>query len=270
VLTIRLSHDYSFYEEKSREVCAVRLAKLIILIGLVGTFVWGCVEDVNTGANSKPVVWFLWPTWQDSVIYQNSQDFLWIASDYDDDLGMGETYVSLDPSNFEWYNCQTHQMQTFEYPGGWIRVYENVYQLLDLPDSAFAFRVKVVDGRGASTTIEKRFVVRFDNSPPMIDSVICPSAKPPKVFQHQYVIHAHDVARCPRAATPYDSLEYTYRFRTPCGLEEPDIEWSGDNKSYIVFVDGQSCPGDYTFRCQVRDKAHNVSNEFKCGFTIEQ
>jgi hypothetical protein len=258
------------YKEKPREVCAVRLVKLIILICLVGTFVWGCVEDVNTGANTEPNVWFIWAPEQNSVIYQNSADFIWIATDFDDDLGMGETYVSLEPPSFEWLNVETGEMQQFQHPAGWIRVYENNFQLLDLPDSSYIFKVRVIDGRGARTTIDRRFIVRFDNRPPVIDSVICPPGKPPKVFPWEYRVYAHDVARSPRAATPYDSLEYNYRFRTPCQVYEPDDEWSADNWHFDVFIDGQSCPGDYTFRCKVRDRAYNVSEEFKCEFTIEQ
>ena len=248
----------------------MRLAKLIILVGLVGAFAWGCVEELDTGANSDPNVWFIWAPPQDEVIFQNSADFIWVATDYDDDLGMGETYVSLSPSSFEWLNCGTGEYETFQHRDGWIRVYENNFRLIDLPDSAYSFKVKVMDGRGASTIKESRFVVRFDNDPPVIDSVICPDLKPPKVFPHEYRIYARDVARCPRAATPYDSLEYTYRFRSPCRVTEPTDQWSGDNWAFYVFVDGQSCPGDYMYRCQVRDRAGNVSEEFKCGFTIEE
>jgi hypothetical protein len=252
------------------EVVLVRYVKLFILIGLVGLFVWGCVEDLETGANMEPNVWFIWAPDSNSVIFQNSADFFWISTDHDDDLGMGATYVRLEPNDLYWYNIDTDDTVHFEHPRGWQRVYENNYQLLDLPDTSYDFSVRVVDGRGAETIISRHFVVRFDNRPPVIDSVICPPGKPPKVFPWEYRIYAQDVARSPRAATPDDSLQFTYRFRTPCRTIEADPEWSEANWRIDVFVDGQSCPGDYVFRCKVRDRAWNVSEEFVCDFTIEE
>jgi hypothetical protein len=251
----------------------VRSVKLGLFLIVAGAFLWGCVEELSTGSNRKPMIWFTRGPAEGSVTFQNAVNFEWVATDWDDDLGMGKTYIRLEPSVVPWFDQKAGSTVTFRHPGGWVRVYENTYQILDLPDSTFIFSVKVVDARGADSVAARRFFVRFDAEPPQIKSVACPPGKPPTpVFCHRYVITAEDVARTPRAATPEDSLEYTYRFVPPSPLEpvDPDPAWSNDNKEFEVCVDGQAFPGEYKFRCKVRDRAGNTSPEYICRFKIEK
>lgn len=243
--------------------------KLIVFLVLVAFVVWGCVEELTQGYNRSPNVWITRGPSNGEVIFQNSVDFEWMATDYDDDLGMGASYVRLVPHEVPWVNTDTGSTIVFRHPEGWVRLYENNYQILDLPDTSFQFSVRIVDGRGADSTVSRRFVVRYDDLPPIIDSVTCPGKKPPKIFPWIYTIYARDVARSARAATPWDSLEYYYRFKTPCRTYESDPEWSRENRVFQVFIDGQTCPGEYVYRCKVRDRAMNVTEEFKCDFRID-
>ncbi len=250
----------------------MRYLKLIILLVIAGAFIWGCVEDVAPGRNRSPNVWFTRGPDNNSVTFLNSVDFEWMATDFDDDLGMGATYVRLEPSTVEWTDTRTGSLITFTHPDGWVRVYENSYEVLDLPDTSFYFSVQVVDGRGADSTVTRRFIVRFDNIPPIVHSRDCPPAKPDNpVFPWTFVIEAHDSARSERAKTPKDSLEYTYRYVGPAGVRtvEPVPLWSTANNVFEVLVDGQTYPGDYTFWYQVRDRALNTTELDNCRFTIE-
>jgi hypothetical protein len=251
----------------------VRDLKIVVFIILAGLVLWGCVEELDTGRNYKPRVWFTRGPDEGEVLYSNRADFQWQASDFDDDLGMGGTYVRLEPSFVPWFNKDTEETVYFEHPEGWLRVYENIYQILDLPDTTFAFSVRVEDARGADSVAVRNFVVRFDNMPPIIEGASCPPAKPSDPnFTWTYIISARDTARTPRAATPQDSLEYKYRFVGPLGVDpvDSDPEWSPENKTFIVSVDGQTFPGEYRFRYQVRDKARNPTEERVCKFNVGQ
>jgi hypothetical protein len=237
----------------------VRGLMLIVLTVMVGALIWGCVEELEQAGNQPPRVWFTTAPEDNSIIFQNAATFEWIATDWDDDLGMGATYVRLDTLNTP--------------VGPWERVYENIYEVIDLPDTNYSFKVRVVDGRGADSTISRDFIVRFDNVVPVIDSIICPAVKQkPSVFNWIYKIYAHDEALNARAATPSDSLEFWYRFVGPPGVEteESDPEWSMENSIFEVTIDGLSHEGTYTFRCKARDRAMNTSPELKCQFKVEK
>jgi hypothetical protein len=232
----------------------------------------GCVEELEDAQNRKPEVWFTRGPEDGQVIFSNSVDFEWQATDVDDDLGMGAQYVRLEPSHVEWEDMDTGSTVVFDHPPGWVRVYDNVYEVLDLPDTNFAFSVRVVDDRDADSIAVRDFIVRFDDQFPVIDSVDCPPTKPGQPsFTWTYRVYAHDVARTARAATPQDSLEYSYRFVGPAGVDAIDSEpeWSNENDIFEVTVDGQNHPGQYTFRYKVRDRAGNASPEGKCQFTVE-
>jgi hypothetical protein len=159
---------------------------------------------------------------------------------------------------------------------GWVRVYKPFaseywgFDISNLPDTTYTFNVKVIDGRGGETTTSRRFTVRFDNQPPVIDSVLCPPMKPTNPnFPWTYVIYAHDVAPNPSAATPADSICYTYRFSAPGGAES--VEQSDckiENKTFSVTIDGQTYPGQYKFKCKATDKAGNSSEEYTCSFEV--
>jgi hypothetical protein len=247
---------------------------LVVFVLLSGALIWGCVEELDQGRNRVPMVWFTRAPENGEVVFQNAVNFEWIATDWDDDLGMGATYIKFEPDSVMWTEIVEDSLKefTFEHPEGWVRHYgETTYQILNLPDTTCVFRVKVVDGRGADSTIVRRFFVRYDAEYPVIDAVTCPPAKPPNpTFCHTYTITAHDVARTPRAATPQDSLEYSYRFVRPSPLPtiESQPEWSTENQQYEVCVDGQMNPGEYKFRCKVRDRAGNTSPEYVCKFEI--
>lgn len=238
--------------------------KVLILVSLVAVLVWGCIEDLEPSSNRKPMVWFLRGPGEGSVVFSNSVFFEWSATDWDDDLGMGATYVKLDPPTVDWFDTAAGSTVTFYHPEGWVRVYEEIYEVLDLPDSTFTFSVKVEDDRGADSTITRLFFVRYDPNAPIIDSVDALTGRldNPKV-SHIYKIFAHDIARAPRGATPPESLEYNWRFVRPSPLPpmEPSREWSSQSNEVTLSIDGQSNPGQYRFRCKVRDKAGNVSPE---------
>jgi hypothetical protein len=238
---------------------------------MVAALVWGCIEDLEPETNRKPMVWFMRGPDDGSVVFQNSVFFEWGSSDWDDDLGMGATYVKLEPPEVEWLDAAAGSTVLFSHPEGWVRVYEDIYEVLDLPDSTFTFSVKVEDDRGADSTITSLFYVRYDPFAPIIDDVdaLTGRLENPNVC-HTYKIFAYDIARAPRGATPPESLQYSWRFVRPSPLAplEPPIEWSRFNNEVELCIDGQSNPGEYKFRCKVRDMAGNVSPEqvYKCEY----
>ena len=247
--------------------------KTIVFVIAVGALVWGCVEELEPESNLKPMVWFDRGPDEGAVVFQNSVTFEWTATDWDDDLGMGATYIRLEPSSVPWYDEASGDTVYFTHPEGWVRLYETIYTILDLPDSTFYFSVRVTDGRDADSTITRKFFIRYDAQPPIITNVHAPAGKPSDPnFCWTYNITAHDVARTPRAATPADSLEFTYRFVPPPPLSsiEPDVEWSTENKEFDVCIDGQNYPGEYKYRCKVRDRAGNTSPEKIYKFKIER
>ncbi len=238
--------------------------KVLILVSLVAVLVWGCIENLEPSSNRKPMVWFLRGPDNGSVVFDNSVFFEWSATDWDDDLGMGATYVKIDPPTVDWFDTAAGSIVTFYHREGWVRVYEETYEVLDLPDSTFTFSVKVEDDRGADSTVTRLFFVRYDPNAPIIDSVDALTGRLDNPIQnHIYKIFAHDIARAPRGATPPESLEYNWRFVRPSPLTpiEPPLEWSSGNKQVALPIDGQSFPGQYRFRCKVRDMAGNVSPE---------
>jgi hypothetical protein len=246
--------------------------KIMLFAVLVAVFVYGCIEDVNPGKNNKPMLWFVRGPSDGDVIFDNGVTFEWRATDWDDDLGMGATYVKLEPPTVEWYDAEAGSNVVFVHPSGWVRVYDNIYDILDFPDSTFKFSVKVVDARGADSVLASTFYVRYDPYAPEIDSVdaLTGRLENPNVC-HTYKIFAHDIARSPRGATPAESLEYTWRFVRPSPLApvEPQPEWSRYNNQIELCIDGQANPGEYRFRCQVRDRAGNVTPEkvYKCEYS---
>jgi hypothetical protein len=259
------------YVVSRMEVFCVRHLKVIIFAALVGALVWGCIEDLEPSYNRKPMVWFDRGPANESVVFDNSVFFEWNAADWDDDLGMGATYVRLEPPVVDWYDNAQEESVTFWHPQGWVRVYEETYEILDLPDSTFTFSVRVEDGRGADSTISRLFYVRYDPQAPIIDSVYALEGRLDNPIQeHEYVIFAHDEARAPRGRTPPESLQYSWRFVRPFPLPalEPAAEWSRYNNKVTLNIDGQSAPGEYRFRCKVRDMAGNVSPEqvYKCEY----
>ena len=249
----------------------MRHIRILIFVALVGALVWGCVEDLEPSFNRKPMVWFDQGPRNGQVVFSNSVYFEWNSADWDDDLGMGATYVMLEPNEVEWYDEAAEESVTFWHPEGWIRVYEDIYEILDLPDSTFTFSVRVEDDRGADSTIARTFYVRYDPYAPVIDTVDALVGRLDNPIQeHEYKIVAHDVARAPRGATPPESLQYSWRFVRPFPLPalEPAQEWSRFNNAVTLSIDGQSAPGEYRFRCKVRDLAGNVTPEqvYKCEY----
>jgi hypothetical protein len=237
---------------------------IIILLGLVAA-IWGCVEEISPTSNSKPKVWFTAAPREGREVFDNGVAFEWMATDLDDDLGMGQTFVSIEPAVI---NSQVVFPPELQY--GPVRVYQSLYEVQDLPDTIYTFSVTVRDGRGAETTAERTFKVRFDNQLPIVDSVRCPPQKPSNpVFEWTFVIYSHDEALNPQAASPVESLTYWYRFVAPSGAESyetPDFE--RENNTYTVNVDGQRYKGVYKFRAKSRDRAGNVSQEFLCEFDV--
>ena len=49
----------------------------------------------------------------------------------------------------EWKDAATDSEYTFVHPEGWVRLYENIYQILDLPDTSFDFGVTIESEVGA-------------------------------------------------------------------------------------------------------------------------
>ena len=249
----------------------MRHLKLLVFVLLAAALVWGCIEDLEPSSNRKPMVWFIRGPENGAVTFDNAVSFEWKSTDWDDDLGMGATYVKIEPAVVEWYDAIADSYVVFDHPVGWLRVYDEIYDIIDLPDSTFEFSVKVEDGRGADSTISRIFFVRFDQEPPQIDDIDAPDPRPKNpTFTHKYIIYAHDVARSPRAATPPESLQYNWRFVPPSPLEpmEPPITWTYHNREVDISVDGQTYPGEYRFRCKVRDRAGNVSAEAVEKFEI--
>jgi hypothetical protein len=248
------------------------MLKTLIMLVAVATLIWGCVEDLDTGRNYRPLVWFTRMPDSTGIIYDNSIEFEWVSTDVDDDLGMGATYVHLTPNVVQWLNLATDSTVTFEHPEGWQRVYEDRYEIIDLPDSEFVFSVRVVDGRGAADTIRSTFEVRFDNLAPVRDSIQAPAAKQDAAdFLAYFRIYAHDIARSPWNATPVESLEYWYRFVSPCDPAiESRPEWSTAHDEFETWVTGSSCQGKYTFWYKIRDQAGNQSDQLKAEFEVTQ
>jgi hypothetical protein len=254
------------------EDCYMQHIKIIIFVGLVAALVWGCIEDLEPETNRKPMLWFTRGPEDGSVVSDNSVTFEWNASDWDDDLGMGATYIRLEPSEVEWYSAEAGSDVVFIHPEGWVRVYEEIYDILDLPDTTFTFSVRVEDDRGGDSTLTRTFFVRYDPYAPIIDSVDGLEGRLTNpVVSYTYRIFAHDIARAPRGATPPESLEYSWRFVRPTGLPalESQPEWDTHNDEVELSIDAQAYPGEYRFRCQVRDKAGNISPEvvLKCEYT---
>jgi len=251
------------YEVIKKGGSPVRHAKVLIVTVAASLLLWSCVEEIKPKTNKKPIVWFTRAPKESSVIFSNAAEFEWIASDWDDDLGMGATYCKLD----------TIGMPPVQYE----RVFENRQEVINLPDSTFSFRVKVVDAKGDSTVISRRFTVRFDNLPPVVDSLYCPAAKQsPAHLTVHYVVYAHDVAPSPRSASPPESLKYWYRFRGPSGfqtIEAEDFEyanWAGGTAYHVQFeVDGTTYQGEFRFVTKVMDRAGNTSAPVSCEFKIE-
>jgi hypothetical protein len=260
-----------------------RIAAAMILIGAVA-FIWGCVEDITPSGNSKPKIWFTRAPREGREVFDNSVSFEWIATDVDDDLGMGQVFVALDPylpcvidtvtfcprpdSCVE--RIDTLCIMPVELALGPVRVYQNNFDVDNLPDTTYTFSVIVRDGRGAETVLDRGFQVRFDNEPPLIDSVKCPPYKPANpVFEWTYEIFSHDIALNQASASPEESLTYWYRFVVPSGgtsIEAPDFK--REYKTLTVTVDGQSFKGVYKFRGKSRDRAGNVSQEYVCEFEV--
>jgi hypothetical protein len=250
----------------------VRNTKLLIIVGIAIALAWGCVEDLDTGQNRPPTVWFTRGVDTTGIVFDNAVEFEWTATDFDDDLGMGATYVNLEPNIVEWYDPLSDTTVTFFHAPGWVRIYENRYEVIDLPDSQFSFSVRVVDGRGGTTIISDDFEIRFDNVPPVVDEVVAPVYKQDAIdFLANFVISAHDEARSPWNATPVDSLEYWYRFVSPC---EPAIEsvpeWAVANREAEFWISGSTCQGKYTFWFKVRDQAGNQTDQLKREFEVTQ
>ncbi len=253
-----------------------RVKMLLILVG-IGAIGWGCIEELSTGKDLKPNVWFTAGPEDGEVIFQNSVEFQWMATDFDDDLGMGKMFVKLEPDSVAWFDAWSGSLKVFTHPEGWQRVYERRYEILDLTDTSYVFSVKVIDGRGADSTATTHFVVRFDNQPPIIDSVTCPPAKiSPQQYDLTITIYAHDVARSPRSATPDDSLEFYYKLVGPRGsgfkTVESDPEWSPNNRTFTYTIDGQAYKdkGQFTFWYKVRDRAMNTTPQLSCKFEFVQ
>ena len=198
----------------------MRSWRILILLIAVLAMSWGCVEELEPETNVAPRVWFIRGPEDADTVRSNAAEFEWVATDVDDDLGMGAAYVSLEPNTVPGLNTEEQETIYFDHAEGWVRVYEGIYQILDLPDSEFVFSVRIADGRGGETVVNRFFVVRFDDRFPVVDSVTCPPGKPRNpTFCPTYEIFAHDVARSARAATPTVELEYSYRFIGPPGFD---------------------------------------------------
>ncbi len=118
----------------------------------------------------------------------------------------------------------------------------------------------------------ERYIIEIDELAPVIETVTCPPCRPTvPIFVWRYQIYAHDEAPFPALATPAESLEYSYTFTPPASADpiHSDPEWSIDNWTLEVFVDGVDLPGVYSFKCRVRDRSGNTSEEFTCGFMID-
>ena len=253
------------------------------MLALAALLVAGCVEEIERGENMPPRVWFERSPSEGAVVFSNAAEFEWRASDWDDDLGMGAAYVKLDTVNAG--------------EDEWERVYDNVFSILDLPDSTYNFRVRIVDPREAETIITRNFTVRFDPHWPVIDSLIAPPAKAQKQdFTANYVIYAHDIAPSgltgehdpetlpwpqARAASPPESLMFWVRMVGPGCFDNEEFDFvygatyepgggsaTGAYFTYSVSIPGATCSGKYTFRAKVRDRAGNVTPEIVASFEV--
>jgi len=249
------------------------MRRLILLLALcaVALTTWSCIEEIQPKTNNAPKIWFVRAPEANQIIYENGATFEWVAVDTDDDLGMGQTYVAMTPTVIDTIEIYPPTLQQ-----GWLRVYKPAnseywgFDVSNLPDTMYTFSVKVIDGRGAESITARAFKVLFDNLVPIVDEVECPPAKPTNPnFMWTYVIHAHDVAPSPSAATPVDSLTYWYSFRAPGGADSYETDgFSIDNRTFSVTIDGQTYPGEYRFRAKAMDRAGNVSLEYLCKFEV--
>jgi hypothetical protein len=264
------------------EVRSVRRLVLLLALCVVAVTTWSCIEEIQPKTNNQPRVWFTRAPEKGGVVYQNAAIFEWTATDFDDDLGMGETYVGLQPylpcrwdtftvCNARGDSCRLDSQFVCIYPmelmAGPVRVYENRYLIANLLDSTYMFSVIVRDGRGAETAVSREFTVQFDDRSPKIDELVCPGKRDDPVYTFTFVIRAHDRARNASAATPWDSLSYWYRLTVPSGgpsYESPDFKLA--DSTYTASIDGQTFKGEYKFRAKVMDKAGNVSTEASCKF----
>jgi len=243
----------------------VRRIWLALVLLAAAAILSSCVEEISPGSNNPPKVWFTKAPKDGREIFSNQYEFTWTATDTDDDLGMGQTYVSLVPATID-----TFVVSPIELANGAMRVYTNIFTIGQLPDTVYTFSVTVTDGRGATTTLDRTFRVRFDDLPPIVDYVECPPAKPTSpVFQWTFVIHAHDEAPNPSSASPEDSLTFQYRYLPPSGATSIEVmDFQREYKTLKVDVDGQTYRGTYKFRAKARDRAGNVSTEYVCSFEI--
>lgn len=243
----------------------MRKAIMVLALIVVGASIWGCVEDISSTNNRAPRVWFTQAPREGGEVFQNSIEFQWQASDIDDDLGMGKIYVSIDPVQVGALTVSPAALLD-----GPVRVYESIYLVGPLPDTIYTFSVTVRDGRGAVTTADRTFMIKFDDMVPKIDRVTCPPEKPTNPnFEHTFEIFAHDEALNPASASPEESLTFWYRFVVPGGgttIEMPDFK--RQYKTFSTFIDGQTYRGKYVYRAKVRDRAGNVSAEWVCTFEI--
>lgn len=242
----------------------MRRGMLVLALLIVAVSVWSCVEDLAPGTNSEPRIRFIRAPKEGREIFQNAYEFQWLATDLDDDLGMGQTHVQLTPAKID-----TIVVFPPELVSGPVRVYDDLFEVSGLPDTVYTFSITVRDGRGASTTLARTFQVRFDDQPPKIDRVVCPPMKPPSPnFTHIFIIIAHDEALNPASASPEESLTFSYRYVVPAGGPSQEAtEFSRENKIKPFTIDGQTYKGTYRYRAKARDRAGNVSAEYVCEFT---
>lgn len=245
----------------------MRRIGLALALLAASTILSSCVEDVSPGSNNPPKVWFTRAPKEGREIFTNAFEFWWTATDTDDDLGMGQTYVTVVPAKVDTFVVSPRTLAD-----GPLRVYTQppLFNVGNLLDTVYTFSVTVIDGRGGTTRLDRTFTVRFDNLPPVIDYVECPPAKPTNpVFQWTFVIHAHDEAPNPSSASPDDSLSFKYRYVVPEGGTSIEVtDFLREYRTLKVDVDGQTYKGIYKFRAQARDRAGNVSEEYVCSFEI--
>jgi hypothetical protein len=114
--------------------------------------------------------------------------------------------------------------------------------------------------------------IEIDELAPVIDSVICPCARPGNpIFVHCFQTYGHDEVPLAALATPAESLEYWYAYIPPAPAEPiyPVVVWSVDNNEFSVYVDGLAFPGVYRFETMARDRQGNTSEKFVCEFLMD-
>jgi len=79
----------------------VRRIGLALALLAASTILSSCVEDVSPGSNNPPKVWFTRAPKEGREIFTNAFEFWWTATDTDDDLGMGQTYVTVVPAKVD-------------------------------------------------------------------------------------------------------------------------------------------------------------------------